>query len=230
VSHNLKEKTKGTKAKCFLRKLKSDWIIFREIFFYDDYVSVDLFSFTPSVIYDVGSNAGLAAIYLHLRYPEAKIFGFEPGIPEHVCAQKNYSANDLGTVFPVAVGDINGELPFFANERDSGGQKLVLSATQDKLDPLTSTEMRRVVRLEDYVGEMDIPPPDLIKMDIEGFEVMALEGMGSLLNTARGIIMETHGDNLHQEVLNRLNGAGYQILADQHRFGPYRILLAERPS
>lgn len=228
VYYRLKNPKTGASAECISRKLKSDWIIFREIFCYDDYATVALFSFTPSVIYDIGSNAGLAAVYLHLLYPSAKIYGFEPGTPEHVCAVKNYTSNSFGTVFQVAAGDFNGELPFFADEKNSGGQRLESTPTPTTGDLLTHTELRRVVRLEDYAVEMSIPQPDLIKMDIEGFEVMALNGMGSLLKKARGIIMETHGAELHSAVIQIITDAGFKILADEHRFGPYRILVAER--
>ena len=70
--------------------------------------------------------------------------------------------------------------------------------------------------------------PVIVKMDIEGFEVKALDGMPTLLAGVRGIILETHGPELHAAVIERLERAGLSVISDEHRFGPYRILLAER--
>ena len=50
-------------------------------------------------------------------------------------------------------------------------------------------EVRNInyVRLDDYMKEHSLPNPDLVKMDIEGMETIALFGMKNLLQYVRPI-------------------------------------------
>jgi hypothetical protein len=66
--------------------------------------------------------------------------------------------------------------------------------------------------MDDLVFEQGNPPPQLIKMDIEGGEGMALRGMEKILGKIRPIFMiELHGQKAAQQVWESLTGAGYHI-------------------
>ena len=47
--------------------------------------------------------------------------------------------------------------------------------------------------MEDLAKQFKLPPPDFIKIDVEGFEMEVLKGMESLLKTHRpALLIETH--------------------------------------
>ena len=52
--------------------------------------------------------------------------------------------------------------------------------------------------IDNILREIKIEKPDVLKMDIEGAEVLALKGAKDTLNKLRKIIVEIHLDNLLQ--------------------------------
>ena len=63
-----------------------------------------------------------------------------------------------------------------------------------------------------FVYEQGNPPPQVVKMDIEGGEVMALPGMRRVLAEARPLmLMELHGPESSRAAWETLSAAGYQI-------------------
>jgi len=64
-----------------------------------------------------------------------------------------------------------------------------------------------VVRL-DYFAEQHQLKPEFIKIDVEGFEAEVLRGMVALLKNRKPMLM-VEIQRHHNEILNRLTGAGY---------------------
>ncbi|MBK1882471.1 FkbM family methyltransferase [Luteolibacter pohnpeiensis] len=223
IHYNLKGK--GGNFSAIVRDLPTDWIIFREIFYFDDYIDLTQLDWEPNTIYDIGANAGLAALYMHSIFPKAKIYGFEPGKAEFENAKLNYTQNNLGVIYPIGAGDENGSAVFYASEARSGGQGFAPSE-EFKKDATTYTV--QLWRLDDYIVDGNLPLPDLIKMDIEGFEVKALTGMDKALSHAKAIILETHGEELHAGVIKKLSEFGYKTITDSHRFSKFRILFSAK--
>ena len=59
--------------------------------------------------------------------------------------------------------------------------------------PYARTIIVRTQRLEDVAEQFRLPPPDFVKIDVEGFEVEVLRGMENLLKTKRpALLIETH--------------------------------------
>lgn len=210
----------GTAVALTLRDLSSDMIIFREIFVDGDYDAVGRLSWRPRVIYDLGANAGLAAVFLHGKFPGARIIGFEPGRSEHRVASRNYAALGQDPPYPVAVWDRAGEVAFLEAPELSGGQHLIPGEAGGRTV--------RAVRLDEFIREEGLPVPDLVKMDIEGAEAAALRGLGAFLREVRGVLLETHGAALHGECRDILEAAGLEVRHDEPRHAEARILLAER--
>jgi FkbM family methyltransferase len=70
--------------------------------------------------------------------------------------------------------------------RDLAGSSLLAPAADD-LAPAPRTRTVPTVRLDDVVGS-DVP--DLVKLDIQGFELEALRGAPRILQTAQALILE----------------------------------------
>lgn len=57
----------------------------------------------------------------------------------------------------------------------------------------------RIAVINDLIAQGEIPVPDIIKLDIEGAEILALRGMGNLLTSSKAprfMFIEFHPDFL----------------------------------
>ena len=64
--------------------------------------------------------------------------------------------------------------------------------------------------LDDFVYQQGNPAPHVVKMDIEGGEVMALPGMQRILQESHPLmLLELHGPESAQAAHDILTGAGY---------------------
>jgi len=54
--------------------------------------------------------------------------------------------------------------------------------------------------------------PDILKIDIEGAEMLALKGAIKLLNERHPVVfLATHGQDMHRECCNLLTDIGYKV-------------------
>jgi FkbM family methyltransferase len=69
-----------------------------------------------------------------------------------------------------------------------------------------------VAAIDDWVYRDGLPVPDLVKLDLEGGEGLALEGMRTVLAQAAPIlVVEVHGALAARSVWTELTSAGYSI-------------------
>ena len=68
------------------------------------------------------------------------------------------------------------------------------------------------ISLDDFIYRDGHPAPQVIKMDIEGGEVLALKGMARILDEARPLILlELHGPEAARIAWETLSIAGYSL-------------------
>jgi len=206
------------------RTIHADGILLRELLIDGEYESLATLQFQPKVIWDVGANIGLGSFVMRQIFPDAQLFGFEPSPKDAAIVRLNYGSWGKATHFEVAVGrQDHQQVSFATDENRSGGQHVSTAVEADwNQTPVT------LRRLDAMVQDGSITPPDLVKMDIEGFEVEALLGMGDYLATPRAYILETHSDALHQECLTLLGNVGFRVVQDFPRYGGARILCMAR--
>jgi hypothetical protein len=66
--------------------------------------------------------------------------------------------------------------------------------------------------IDEYVEKRGNPPPNILKIDIEGGEVLALPGMQNLLQSHHPILLiELHGPEAAQATWDRLKQEHYKI-------------------
>lgn len=70
----------------------------------------------------------------------------------------------------------------------------------------------KVVSLDDLVSQDKIPPPDYMKIDVEGAEMLALSGARQILSTYhQTTFLATHGIDVHRQCCEFLKSTGYNL-------------------
>jgi FkbM family methyltransferase len=139
---------------------------------------------TPGMcVLDVGANIGLLSICLGKAVgPAGRVFAFEPSPVPFGCLQKNVALNGLAQVVsaePRAVGDRTGQLAFFLNEDPCDTQH---SAVRPPGQQLTKV-LVETITIDEFCRQRRLTP-NVIKIDVEGFEPLVLEGARNVVAQA----------------------------------------------
>ena len=143
-------------------------------------------------VYDIGAHVGFYTLLASVLVGNGgRVIAFEP-LPRNIhYLKKHLQLNHCNnvTLIEAAVGGKSGNA-FFRIEPSSYTGYL-------------STEGRfkvKLVGLDEIVLNGEIPPPDYIKMDIEGGEYLALLGAREILIKYHPtIFLSTHGIEVHQK-------------------------------
>lgn len=159
------------------------------------------------VVYDVGGYIGyFTMVFARLVGNKGKVYVFDP-LPSNIATiQEQVRLNQVEhvAIHSVAVSDKVGTAEFSRHASASMGQ---LKTMDERFEE--SFEVK-IISLDEFVFSHGNPSPDLVKMDIEGAEVMAIPGMRRLLETAKpSILMEIHGD-AGRTVWSVLKANGYR--------------------
>jgi FkbM family methyltransferase len=137
------------------------------------------------VVWDVGANIGAVSLPIARRAPNAVVHSFEPSPVVLPHLLRNVAANPALSsrvhVHPWALSNVSGETSFFvSNEKFNSGVG-GLGHSHNRTQRAVSI---RCWRGDDLLSAGEIPRPDFIKIDVEGFEIEALRGCEALLRSA----------------------------------------------
>lgn len=165
-------------------------------------------------VYDVGANIGYVSLLLaHHTRPNGKVFAFEalPANAERI--RRNVALNGLEnriTLIEAAVAERSGEITFLVHK--SAGMGKAAGSAGRREEQYQAAIHVPALALDEFVYEQGNPPPDVVKMDIEGGEVLALPGMKRILAEHHPIIfLELHGPESEQAAWQALTAAGYTL-------------------
>lgn len=150
--------------------------------------------------YDVGAHAGFyTMLFSRLTGADGRVYAFEP-LPSNVAALlEHLRLNSISNawVISVAASDRTGTAGFTFDR----------VATMNALTPDRDPRFRvATLRLDDA----DMPPADLIKIDVEGAELAVLQGAERMLATRHPILfVALDGRQTRRECLNFLSKLGY---------------------
>ncbi|MCL4789407.1 MAG: FkbM family methyltransferase [Verrucomicrobia bacterium] len=163
------------------------------------------------VCYDVGGWRGFFGGVMALAGAE-HVFLFEP-LPANVAQlRKLISLNpELPlSLIEAAVTEQPGELEFVVMPETSMG-KLTSSSFQSEKQSDEKIRVRAVA-LDALLASGEIPPPAVIKIDVEGAELLVLHGAQHLLATHKPkLFMEIHSPELVRACRSLLERAGYEV-------------------
>jgi FkbM family methyltransferase len=148
-----------------------------------------------SVLWDVGANIGLYAIYA-AKARNCRVYAFEPSVFNLELLARNIFLNSLQTqvtIIPVALSERLGLNLFRMTSTAWGG---ALSTFGENFDqngaPLKDIFEYQTLgmAMSDAVGLLHIPQPDYIKIDVDGIEHFILRGGSNLLAKVKGVLIE----------------------------------------
>jgi FkbM family methyltransferase len=170
------------------------------------------------VVYDIGANVGFFSVLLaRLVGPGGQVYSFEPSPANARQILYNARLNGFSNIHVdvAAVGQSDGKVAFRLTDFSTTG-KLESVGTVDVQTDVIAARMRQ---LDAMISRGDIPPPALIKMDVEGAESEILKGATDVLQTARPILLiELH--NTHEEVGAILARHNYSVHTLGSRLSP----------
>ena len=186
--------------------------LFEDLFLNDEYY-VKLRK-TPLII-DLGSEIGLSVTYFTTVYPNARILAFEPDPASFALLSQNIIENRMEkvTAYNCALSDKVGILPFYVDKNVEGSLTMSLYPTRQQRKITV-----KVKRLSSFITRRI----DLLKMDIEGAELLVLKDLSRTkkINYIDHMIIEYHHHidstiNNFSLLLSLLEkaGFGYQLQA-----------------
>jgi FkbM family methyltransferase len=192
--------------------------------------------FPGQTFMDVGANVGFfAVIAARLVGPAGCVIAFEPVPTNRRVLKRNLATNNFRNVVVrnEAVADRSGESSLFLAEW-AGGAAL---AGSDPPPDARGTMRVRTITIDDLVYRGEIPPPDVVKIDVEGAEYEVLLGMHRVIGEYHPILLLEFDARTRAGVDAKiakcsalLEGMGYTttILADSYPGGSWvvRHLLA----
>lgn len=161
----------------------------RDILFLESLIRPD------DVCLDIGGNIGLHAVFMARKARKGKVFSFEPIPINTTMISLNSALNNLDNIhiIPNIVSNISGSQNISVSE--DYAYSSIIPTTRKKT--IRSQEFSSIT-IDDFAVKYD-NHVDIVKIDVEGAELLVLEGAQTLLSSAnkrpRVMLIEAHPDN-----------------------------------
>ncbi len=150
-----------------------------------------------AVCFDVGAQIGYLTLVMASANPTCKVYSFEPESANAERFLRNVQLNNLQNVTLIrkAISDHPHMIKLFLSaDHNSGTHSTVAS------DPNVGTAFIEVpaTTIDEQVKELQVHAIDLIKLDIEGAELEAIQGAQTVLTTLRPTLVIELAETIQQ--------------------------------
>nr|NIQ13436.1 FkbM family methyltransferase [Candidatus Dadabacteria bacterium] len=166
------------------------------------------------VAYDIGANIGVFSfLFASIVKSGGTVYAFEPEKNNYICLEKSLEINNIKNVFldKRAVGKYKGKEIF---DRRGGAFSGRLIGEDVKYNQTGNIEYIDTINIDTLITVENVLAPDIMKIDVEGNEILVLEGMVNTLQKYSPIILcelHTHLGESSNDVINLLIDNGYSI-------------------
>jgi FkbM family methyltransferase len=200
---------------------------------------VGIFGNAPSLsVVDAGAHHGHTAVQYLEHFPNSRVIALEPEPGNFAIAKETLAPfGERVELLPFALGETDGSVPLHLTSH-SGAHSLLevddmryYDAPVETLTPIAV----RVVKLDSILAERRLYRLDILKMDIQGAELLALRGAAKLLahHAIRLIVLEVLFQPLYRnqpafwDIADYLRPLGYAlqgIYEQRHHAANHAIL------
>lgn len=171
-------------------------------------------------IVDIGANRGQFTLLMAGLYPNARILAFEPLMPPFRKFLKATAHLPKVRAFNAAIGPSRATLPMNVSKRDDSSSLLPISSMQETVFPNTGRariDNVRVSPLNDFLNDVDLERPSLLKIDVQGFELEVLKGSDDCLDRFDAVYVEASfiqlydGQPFASDIIDYLHQRGFKL-------------------
>ncbi len=178
-----------------------------------------------NIIFDIGAHNGDFVDNFFLKHPYSKFYCFEPLEKNYLLLKKKYSNNQNVEIYKNGIGEKNENLEINVNITTNASsfsefneealfyrfRKFLLGAKKI----VTHKEKCEIISLDDFVLNQQISFIDLIKIDVEGYELKVLKGAIDTLKNTKYVIIEVTLSNIFKnynkdEIIKLLENNGFK--------------------
>jgi len=199
-------------------------------------------------VFDIGANKGQSVSFFKEIFPNSKIIAFEPSEKTFISLSafvKDNSYLDV-YVFQVGMGEVHGELYFYESVLDETStfslpnknsqylrnkNRILFQKSENAFRAVTA----RITTIDRFIEENQISYVDILKIDVEGFELEVLYGARNALikGKIRIIQLERHTDDMREDkhplIHELLLKNGFRQTQEiKHPFGDFYEVLYHR--
>ena len=205
---------------------------FRTLKYGDEESALGAFLFLmrdDDILWDLGASVGLFSIYAAQKVQS--VYSFEPDPDIFNRFNENIALNGLQekiTSFQCAIGEEVGQMELYSDGINGNSPSL------QNLERHKGNIVKVAVKtIDSLINEENVPVPTVMKIDIEGAEMSALNGAKEILgspNRPRLLFIEVHPNFLKsfnsniEEIKQLLVANTYHILSTQQRGDQFHLI------
>lgn len=192
--------------------------VYQEIFRDTDHCRIP--GFSPegkNVIVDLGANYGFYALLVKRLAPDCRLIALEPNPYLFPLLRSNLSKYRNTELLNVAIGpeDRLGAFELVRQVPSIGGLTLRQVKRQWISEEMIESCTVEYASLPTIFDRHNIFTCDILKIDIEGLEGELLASTpDAILRRCQRIVLERHTPAIRQQVIDRLCGCGFSLIAD----------------
>ena len=169
---------------------------------------------TARVFVDCGAEFGFYTYLALKRYPNCRVIAFEPEPARFQLLKHFFGSYSNAVIYPYALADHAGEIAIY---KPGDSASCTIDKNLSQFDNLRVDGMKvPTVALDDILKDM---PVDVVKMDIEGAEVLAFAGMSRILKVQRPLIYI----EMHPKYITSIRKDGMEFIAKLLKDSHYLI-------
>lgn len=168
------------------------------------------------VFWDVGANEGFFTLLASVLVGEkGKVVAFEPHprTCQQLAKQVSINARSNVAIIQKAVADTPGKMQLVDDPMCTMARLAQVKSARGADRTIDVS----VTTLDDEFSRCDGRVPDLIKIDVEGAELLVLKGADRLLRERPSLVIEIHTPELASEIHPLLERYGYRVTDSEGR-------------